>query len=47
MRVTYGIEIMDTNDAYITTAEDAMNGMIETAIQGTFMVDNLPMRTYD
>ena len=47
MRVTYGIEIVNTNDAYITTAEQAMNAIIETAVPGTFMVDNLPIRMID
>ena len=46
MRVTYGIEVMETNDVYIAAAERAMDTMIETGIPGTFLVDSLPIRTY-
>ena len=44
MRVTYGIEVKESDDIYISTAELAMHTMIETAVQGTFVVDYLPIR---
>ena len=44
MRVTYGIEIKETNDIYIDAAERAMNTMIECAVPGAFLVDSLPIR---
>ena len=47
MRVTYGIEVTEENDIYIEAAERAMETAIETGIPGTFIVDSLPIRTYD
>ena len=46
MRVTYGIEIKETNDIYIDAAEKAMNTMIETAVPGAFLVDLIPWLKY-
>jgi len=45
MRVTYGIEVKETNDIYITAAEKAVHTMSATANPGSFVVDTLPIRT--
>ena len=44
MRVTYGLEIKDTTDSYITAAEEAMNNLGSVFRSGTWMVDLIPLR---
>ena len=43
MRVTYGIEIKETNDIYIANAEKAVHTMSEAGNLGSFLVDALPI----
>lgn len=45
MNVTYGIEIEDEDDHYITVAETALDGMAKAANPGAFYVDIFPART--
>ncbi|KAI3616408.1 cytochrome p450 [Moniliophthora roreri] len=42
MNVTYGIEIADEDDHYITVAETALQGMAKAAHPGAFLVDIFP-----
>ena len=44
MRVTYGIEVNETNDKYISTAEKAMYVFSTASEPGAFVVDYLPIR---
>ena len=46
MRIVYGIEVRESNDVYIATAERAMNSMIETAIPGSFIFTMLFLPLY-
>ncbi|KAF9466021.1 cytochrome P450 [Collybia nuda] len=46
MDVTYGIKISETDDPYISTAEEAVNGISQAAIPGQFIVDFLPILNY-
>ncbi|KAK1220118.1 hypothetical protein PQX77_017157 [Marasmius sp. AFHP31] len=43
MNVTYGIEIADEEDHYITVAETALEGMAKAAHPGAFLVDIFPI----
>ena len=43
MRVTYGIEVMESDDIYIEAAERAMDTVIITGVPGAFVVDRLPI----
>ncbi|KIK63931.1 hypothetical protein GYMLUDRAFT_161793 [Collybiopsis luxurians FD-317 M1] len=43
MNVTYGIEIRDEEDHYITVAETALDGMAKAANPGAFFVDIFPI----
>ncbi|KAF9070685.1 cytochrome P450 [Rhodocollybia butyracea] len=46
MNVTYGIEIEDEEDHYITVAETALDGMAKAANPGAFFVDIFPVLKY-
>ncbi len=46
MNVTYGIEVSDEDDRYITVAEKALDGMAKAAHPGAFLVDIFPIRTF-
>ncbi|KAF9458365.1 cytochrome P450 [Collybia nuda] len=46
MDVTYGIKVSEANDPYVTTAEEALHGMSQAAVQGRFLVDVLPILKY-
>ncbi|KAK7062611.1 hypothetical protein VNI00_000099 [Paramarasmius palmivorus] len=43
MNVTYGIEIEEEDDHYITVAETALEGMAKAAHPGAFLVDIFPI----
>ena len=45
MRVTYGIEVQERNDIYISAAERAVDTMSVAGLPGAFIVDSLPIRT--
>ncbi|KAF9458366.1 cytochrome P450 [Collybia nuda] len=46
MNVTYGIKVSDTDDPYITTAEEALHGLSQAGVPGRFLVDVLPILKY-
>ncbi|KAF8884166.1 cytochrome P450 [Infundibulicybe gibba] len=46
MEIAYGIKVEDTNDPYITIAEEAVAGLAEAGVAGTFLVDLIPMLKY-
>ena len=46
MRIGYGIAVQESDDPYITIAEEAMTGLAEAGIPGTFWVDWFPILKY-
>uniref|UniRef100_A0A8H8CHB6 O-methylsterigmatocystin oxidoreductase n=1 Tax=Psilocybe cubensis TaxID=181762 RepID=A0A8H8CHB6_PSICU len=46
MGITYGITVEDTSDPYISNAEEALQGLVETAIPGSYLVDLIPALLY-
>ncbi|KAH9483138.1 Cytochrome P450 monooxygenase COX2 [Psilocybe cubensis] len=46
MSVAYGITIKDTEDPYISNAEEALMGLAEAGIPGSFLVDLMPWLKY-
>lgn len=42
MSVSYGIDVRQSNDPYIGTAETAFNGLVVASMPGAFLVDSLP-----
>ncbi|KAJ6597635.1 cytochrome P450, partial [Mycena vulgaris] len=46
MNVTYGIEVLSSNDPYIKIAEEAMHGVSVAYVPGTFLVDTIPALKY-
>jgi hypothetical protein len=46
MNVAYGIKVKDSDDPYILNAEEALYGLAEAGIPGTFLVDFLPFLKY-
>jgi hypothetical protein len=42
MRISYGHEVSDKGDVYVTLADEAMQGLGKAGIFGTFLVDYLP-----
>ena len=43
MNITYGIDIQEFDDPYISLAEEVLNGINEAAILGRFWVDLFPI----
>lgn len=46
MKVAYGIQVCDSNDEYVLTAEEVMKGGSEAAVPGRFLVDLIPALKY-
>ena len=46
MKIAYGIDVKDSDDPYISIAEEALNGIVEAAVPGAFLVDLLPILKY-
>ncbi|KAG1761924.1 cytochrome P450 [Suillus occidentalis] len=46
MRISYGHEVSDKGDIYVTLADEAMQGLGTAGIFGTFLVDYLPFLKY-
>ena len=46
MKITYGIDIQESDDPYILLADESLRGADETAIPGAFWVDFLPILKY-
>jgi len=43
MSVAYGISVKESDDPYILNAEEALHGLAEAGIPGTFLVDLIPI----
>ena len=43
MKITYGIDVQESDDPYIQFAEETMKGMHEADVLGAFLVDLFPM----
>jgi hypothetical protein len=46
MKIGYGIAVQESDDPYISIAEEAFEGAAEAAIPGAFWVDFLPILKY-
>ena len=46
MKITYGIDVQESDDPYVSLAEEALNGLDEAVIPGAFWVDLFPMLKY-
>jgi len=46
MNIAYGITVQESDDPYISIAEEALNGLAEAGIPGTFWVDLVPILKY-
>ena len=43
MKITYGIDVKESGDPYISIAEEALTGLAEAAVIGAFWVDTFPL----
>ena len=46
MGVSYGISVKDSDDPYISRAEEALGGLAAAGIPGSFLVDMIPLLKY-
>ena len=46
MKIGYGISVQESDDPYISIAEEALNGAAQAGIPGAFWVDFLPLLKY-
>jgi hypothetical protein len=46
MKIGYGIAVQESDDPYISAAEEAFKGAAEAGIPGTFWVDFFPILKY-
>ena len=46
MDIEYGIKVQESGDPYISVAEEAISGLVEASIPGTFLVDLFPILEY-
>ena len=46
MKIVYGIAIQDSDDPYISLAEDAFDGIAQASVPGAFWVDMIPILKY-
>ena len=46
MKIVYGIAVQESNDPYISMAEEALSGVAEAGIPGAFWVDMFPILKY-
>ena len=46
MKITYGIDVKDSNDPYISIAEEAIDGLTKAGVTGAFWVDMFPLLKY-
>ena len=46
MSIGYGITVQETNDPYISIAEEALDGLSQAGIPGSFLVDFAPILKY-
>ena len=46
MKIGYGIAVQESDDPYISIAEEVMNGVAQAGIPGSFWVDLFPILKY-
>ena len=46
MKIGYGIAVQESDDPYISIAEEAVKGAVEAGIPGAFLVDLFPILKY-
>ena len=46
MKIIYGIDVKESDDPYISIAEEALNGLAEAGVFGVFWVDIFPLLKY-
>ena len=46
MKIGYGIAVQESDDPYISIAEEALEGIAEAGIPGAFLVDMFPILKY-
>ena len=46
MKIVYGIAVHESDDPYISLAEDAFDGLSQAGIPGAFLVDIIPILKY-
>ena len=46
MKIGYGIAVQESDDPYISIAEEALNGVAQASIPGAFWVDLFPILKY-
>ena len=46
MKIVYGIAVQESDDPYISMAEEALDGVAEAGIPGAFWVDMFPILKY-
>ena len=46
MKISYGIDVKESDDPYISLAENSLSGLNEAAIPGAFWVDLFPILKY-
>ena len=46
MKIGYGIAVQESDDPYVSIAEEALEGVAQAGIPGTYWVDLLPILKY-
>lgn len=46
MKISYGHNISDKGDVFVTIADEAMQGLGKAGIFGSYLVDYLPFREF-
>ena len=46
MKIGYGIAVQESDDPYISIAEEVLKGLTQAGIPGTFLVDLFPILKY-
>jgi hypothetical protein len=46
MKIGYGIAVQESDDPYISIAEEVLNGFSEAGVPGAFWVDLIPILKY-
>ena len=46
MKISYGIDVQESDDPHILLTEEAMNGIVQASTSGAFWVDFFPILKY-
>ena len=46
MKISYGIDVQESNDPHIFLTEESLNGITEASLPGAFWVDFFPILKY-